>query len=430
MSFIPSIDVSPDYPTHLDEDRSLGENSFQRTVASSDASPGVQRSITPTNNTETHHSDGTNETSTASSPPLDRYRPRTSPIESQEGIVPANFHPDGFNKGTTEVLEAPSSSASYASNGVQRPTETQQQAVPPVLSGLIDPSEPESGSSSAISPPPRSKISPTPRLKKEGEELRKEQEGLQIDIDGPSRTPMKTDFPPALSMTIVKPVKPVENCIILLHNRGTSEEELKDHVQTLQSKRPMSVFILLRGLESMPGNSGYHWADVSGSLDEGFIRTSRVILEDIIRDCLVTKCRFRPRDIVVLGHGQGGMAALAAIASWNCVEFGGVVSFGGPMPVYAQMPANTKARTPAFLYGSACGNIDPTASRRIQETFIFTEHHYSPGEDDIVPLTDDQIGPLLDFYAHRLGREEWKRQAVFSFGKKSPLPMGHDLIQL
>ena len=220
-------------------------------------------------------------------------------------------------------------------------------------------------------------------------------------------------------MKIVNPVQPVESCIILLHNLADNEASLEEHVQTLKGKQPESAFILLRGLQPIePGNSGYHWADANGTVDEGFINTSRVILGDIIQDGLMARCGFQPRDIVVLGHGQGGMAALAAIACWNCIEFGGVVSFGGPMPKYVQLPLNVKAKTPALIYGVARGDITPTVLRQIRKVFSFTNHHIPASEHDTVPLSDEEMAPLLEFFAHRLRREDGRRQTVISLGKE------------
>ena len=411
MSYTTAIDVSPDHSIHLDEDRSLGEDSFQQTIASLDASPGVQQGITPINNTEFHHWDGTNETSTASSPSLDRYRGRPSPAEGQDVVVPADLVPDAFNQGTTEVLEAPSTSAGHPENGLQRRAQAQQQQpVPPTSSVTTNISTRMGGTTRAVSP--------AGWLKKECEELRKKQEDLQMNIDGPPRTPMRDDFPSALSMRIVNPIKPVENCIILMHNLASNETFLEDHTQRLQSKIQESAFILLRGLHPIePGNSGYHWADASDLMDEGFIYTSRVILKDIVQDGLMARCNFQPRDVVILGYGQGGMAALAAAASWNSIEFGGVVSYGGPMPGYVQLPHDIKAKTPALIYGCARGDVTPTAIQQIQENFSFVDHHVSHSEYDTVPLSDKEIAPLIRFFEHRLGRAEWERQAIMSFGK-------------
>lgn len=410
MSYIYSIDTSPDLPTHGDEDQILGGDGFQTTAALPNALSGVQQSIPSTSNTYVHHEGNTNNASTATSPSLDRSRQRPSTAKGQEGVTSVDLATNGFNEVTSEVFEGPSSLAGYASNDLRRLAEAQQQPSPPTLSGETDTSPPKGGSSRAVSP--------AGWLKKECDELRKKQDELQINIEGPSRTPVRADFPRALSMIIVNPVKRVENCIILMHNLTNNEASLESHAQILQSKQPESAFILLRGLQPIEtGNSGYHWADANGTVDEGFINTSRVILEDIIQDGLMAKCSFHPRDVVVLGHGQGGMAALAATASWNCIEFGGVVSLGGPMPGYVQLPSNVKAKTPALIYGSARGDITPAALQQIQENFSFTDHHVPPSGHDTVPLSDKEIAPLLEFFAHRLGREEWKRQAVISLGK-------------
>ena len=410
ISYMSSIDTSPDSPSYGDEVRNLGEDGFQTTAASTIALSGIQQTIIPTSNRDVYNEGNTNNTSTTRSPSLGRNRRRPSPAEGQEGVAPLDFASDGFNEGTSEVFEGPSSLAGYASNNLRQLAEAQQQHVPSTLSGVANASTPRGGSSRAVSP--------AGLLKTKCEELRKRQEELQINIDGPSRTPVLADFPRALSMTIVSPVEPVESCIILMHSLANNEASLESHAQSLRSKQPKSAFILLRGLQSIePGNSGYHWADANGTVDGGFINTSRVILEEIIQNGLMAKCSFRPRDIVILGHGQGGMAALAATASWNCIEFGGVVSFGGPMPGYVQLPSNVKAKTPTLIYGGARGDITPAALQQIQENFSFTDHHVPPSGHDTVPVSNKEIAPLLEFLAHRLGREEWKRQAVISLGK-------------
>lgn len=406
MSYRFSIDTSPSFPIYHDENSNPGQDGFHTTAASPNALSGVQQSNTPTSNTDIHHEDNTYNTSTASPLSLNRNRRRPSSAEGQEGVAPVASAPDGFNEGTNEVFGGPSSLAGYTSDDLRRLAEAPQPPVPPIVSVVNNPSA--SGNARAVSP--------AGWLKKECEELRKRQELLQINIDGPSRTPVRADFPPALSMTIISPVKPAENCIIMMHDLANNEASLESHAQVLRSKQPESAFILLRGLLPIePGNSGYHWADANGTVDEGFMNTSRVILKDLIQDGLMAKCSFHPRDIVILGLGQGGMAALAATASWNCVEFGGVVSFGGPMPGYVQLPFDVKAKSPALIYGGARGDVTPTALQQIQENFSFTDHHISPTGHDIVPLSDQEIKPLLEFFAHRLRREEWKRQAVISF---------------
>lgn len=410
MSYTSSIDTSDHLHTYRDEDSNQREDGFQTTAASPDALSDLPQSTTPISNRDVHHQYTTNYTSTAPSPSSDRSRRRPLPAEGQEVVIPAELVPNGSNEGTSELSGGLSSLAGHTGNDLQRLAGALQQPVPPTLSVLTEPATPRVGSSRAVSP--------AGWLKRGCEEMRKRQSELQITNDGPSRTPVRADFPRSLSMAIIAPVKPAKNCIILMHSLANNEASLESHAQDLHSKQSESAFILLRGLQPIEaGNSGYHWADVNGAMDEGFISTSRVILEDIIQDGLMAKCSFHPRDIVVLGHGQGGMAALAAMASWNCVEFGGVVSFGGPMPGYVQLPLNVKAKTPALVYGGTRGDITPAALQQIQENFSFTDHYVPPSGHDTIPETDTEIAPLLGFFAHRLGREEWKRQAVISLGK-------------
>ena len=412
MSNIP-IDTSPDLSTSRDEDRIRDEDGIQTLAASPGTFSAARNPITPTSSTDVHYEDSSNNASTVPPPSLNTNLQRPSPAEGQVGVAPVDSVPHGFNETPSGEFEGSSSSAGYANYNLRRLAEAQQQPVQPTLSDVFDTSIPSGGSSRAISP--------AGWLKRQCEELRKKQEELKINIDGPSRAPVQADFPRALSMKIVNPVQPVESCIILLHNLANNEASLEEHVQTLKGEQPESAFILLRGLQPIePGNSGYHWADANGTVDEGFINTSRVILGDIIQDGLMAKCGFQPRDIVVLGHGQGGMAALAATACWNCIEFGGVVSFGGPMPGYVQLPLNVKAKTPALIYGVARGDITPTALQQIQTNFSFTDHYIPASEHDTVPLSDEEMAPLLEFFAHRLRREEWRRQAVISLGKKPP----------
>ena len=404
--------TSLDFPINYNEDQTQDEHSLQPSAASPRTFPGAWKNINPTSSTDLHPEGSPNKNSTAQSLDLDRSRQRSSSTERQQGVGPVDYTPNGFNEVTNEDHERSLSLAGYDSNNFRQLAEAQQEPVQPTLSDATNTSTYSGGNSRGVSP--------AGWLKKQCDDLRRKQEEVQINIDGPSRTPVSADFPPALSMTIISPDQPVESCVILMHNLANNEASLGEHVHIIKSKQPQSAFILLRGLQSIEsGNSGYHWADANGTVDEGFVKTSRVLLEDIIRDGLMAKCSFKPRDIVVLGHGQGGMAALAATACWNCIEFGGVISFGGPMPGYVQLPLGIKARTPALIYGASHGDITPTALQHIKDNFSFTDHHIPLSGHDTIPISDVELYPLLKFFAHRLGREEWKRQAVISFGKNS-----------
>lgn len=263
--------------------------------------------------------------------------------------------------------------------------------------------------------------SPSPlSLEKDFEQLRGTQNRVPLGVDGHPRTPSKHDFPRSLSMSILKPGidEHSRTCMILLHQHGNSETSLKDLSLRLQKTLKDCTFILLRAPQAIQrGNSGYHWADEEGGWDGPFHRSSAMILMDVIKGSLIEKCRYRPQDIVILGYKQGGMVALASAASWNAIELGGVISIGGPKPSYAHLPATAKARTPTLILGASFGNISDTALQQIQQTFIHVDPELQPGTHDEIPQSEDELKPLLDFLGHRLGREEWNKQAVISFGK-------------
>ena len=309
----------------------------------------------------------------------------------------------------TETLAEPDDISESASNRLQHLVEAQHRPLTPNLTASTDPPSPNSNTSRAVSP--------AGRLRQELEDLRQRQESARILVEGSPRTPQRADFPPSLSMSIVAPdtEDEVEHCVVLLHQSTGNEESLGDLAKSLRRSLPESAFVLIRGLQAVRGgNSGYHWADAPW--EARFIQTSTVILDQVIKDVLMSKCRFQPQDIVLLGYGEGGMAALAATASWQGFELGGVVSIGGPMPDYVQLEPGVRAKTPALIIGGALGEMNAAALQLIQKTFIYTYTDIRKGELDLIPETQEQLKPLVDFFAHRLRREEWKKQAVISCG--------------
>ena len=328
------------------------------------------------------------------------HRRRREPPHLSNGL----HSPEG-----NETLEESGSISESASNRLQHLAEAQHRPLTPNLTASTDPSSPNSNTSRAVSP--------AGRLRQELEEVRQRQESARILVEGSPRTPQRADFPPSLSMSIVAPdtEAEVEHCVVLLHQSTGNEESLGDLAKSLRRSLPESAFVLIRGLQAVRGgNSGYHWADTAW--EARFIQTSTVILDQIIKDVLMSKCHFQPQNIVLLGYREGGMAALAAAASWQGFELGGVISIGGPMPDYVQLEPGVRAKTPALIIGGALGEMNAAALQLIQKSFIYTHTDIRKGEHDLIPETKEQLKPLLDFFAHRLRREEWNKQAVISFG--------------
>lgn len=81
---------------------------------------------------------------------------------------------------------------------------------------------------------------------------------------------------------------------------------------------PETVCISIQGPANLLDLDGFHWGDdiifdsSNGGLDAdaGFKQSTKSLKEDV-QDVLIAKCGYKLREILVLGFGQGGMAALS-----------------------------------------------------------------------------------------------------------------------
>jgi predicted esterase len=143
--------------------------------------------------------------------------------------------------------------------------------------------------------------------------------------------------------------------------------------------------------------------------------TERIGVE-VITNVLIQTCGFRARDIAIVGHDQGGTAALAVAAACWQTKFGGVVSIGGPLP--NDFPDGIESRTHVLLLGGKLGDLNPTECARIQRAFSGTIEalkRYDPPTDGD-DYNDINNAELKEFVAHQLRREEWTKEAVLTFG--------------
>lgn len=95
---------------------------------------------------------------------------------------------------------------------------------------------------------------------------------------------------------------------------------------------PNTACIAIKAPNALPFEAtNFHWCDdvifdsSSNGLDpDGGFKLSTALLSDvIIQKSLVGKCGYKPRDVVLFGLGQGGMAAL---------------NVAGESPVHGPMP--------------------------------------------------------------------------------------------
>lgn len=137
---------------------------------------------------------------------------------------------------------------------------------------------------------------------------------------------------------------------------------------------------------------------------------------DVITNVLIKKCGFLPSNIALVGHDQGGSAALAVAAACWATKFGGVVSIGGIMPsdFPDDFPNGSRAPTHVLLLGGKLGDLTDKEVARIESTFSGTTKARKPGKSD--DFEDIEDLKLKEFLAHQLRREEWTKEAVVTFG--------------
>lgn len=237
---------------------------------------------------------------------------------------------------------------------------------------------------------------------------------------GAPRLPEKSDFPLATLSIIPKvTVELAEvrltHVVILLHEAGGSKESLKKFAWRLQNRRPDCAFVILQGSTLVPGKEkSYHWGDRQDDWNGGFLGASSLILKHVIESGLISVCGFGPRNVVLLGHGQGGMAALATVSACDGIELGGVVTIGGPMPTSIRPPSSAKIKTPFLILRGVHGGHDYSTLQLLRKSFI---HVDISTIQDAIPEKPKDLEPLLEFFAHRLGGEEWTKQSILSLGE-------------
>jgi len=150
-----------------------------------------------------------------------------------------------------------------------------------------------------------------------------------------------------------------------------------------------------------------------------FEKSTMQIGLEVITKVLIKKCGFRAKNIALVGHDQGGSAALAIAAACWQTQFGGVVSIGGRLPsdFPEQFPTENRSLTHVLLLGGGLGDLNNKEIDRIETTFVGTTRAQTAGKSDDFEVIND--AKLKEFLAHHLLREEWTKEAVVTFGKLS-----------
>jgi len=226
----------------------------------------------------------------------------------------------------------------------------------------------------------------------------------------PGQLPVSNDFPPHLYLTITPPPandQPV-NVLILLHGLGDTNGSFTRLGRQLAL--PETCCISLRAPTPLPFElGGFHWGDdivfdpanEDVEFDTGFAIAMKAIGQNVIEDTLIKKCGYQPRDVMLFGFGQGGMAALAVAASM-LAELAGVVSIGGSSSTSIQ-PRSEKSRTPVLLLG---GSLKTLVTRSVvdglKRTYFNVEYHRWSKIGDGMPQNREEMLPIMRFSSRRL----------------------------
>ncbi|PVH86595.1 alpha/beta-hydrolase [Cadophora sp. DSE1049] len=229
----------------------------------------------------------------------------------------------------------------------------------------------------------------------------------------PSRLPTKSDFPQNLTLDIIPPPSgsPV-NTLILLHGLGDTQTSFSALGKNLNL--PETACISIRGLNPIPPiftgseTPAFHWGDdvlvdeSKGEIDpDAGFKMVESVLGGILLKALREKCGFESRNILFLGFGQGGMAALHVV-SLEKEEFGGVISIGGGLPA-SSSSASSKCKTPIVLCGgSRSSQVTRSAVDAVKARFTDVEYVRWEKPDDSMPRNREEMLPLMKFLARRL----------------------------
>lgn len=221
--------------------------------------------------------------------------------------------------------------------------------------------------------------------------------------------PKPSHFPSTLNLTVTPPPSSQQaiNVLILLHGLGDTNVSFT----TLgnQLALPETACISLQAPTPLPFDlAGFHWGDdihfdsTDGHMevDTGFVKAVKIIAEDVIMATLVKQCGYTPRNTILFGFGQGGMAALATAHSLPA-ELGGVVSIGGPLPTSSI--AKDKSKTPVLALGGSSNTlITKSAVNRLKMAFDNVEYNKWDKSGDQMPQSRDEMLPIMRFFARRL----------------------------
>ncbi|KAL2824011.1 Alpha/Beta hydrolase protein [Aspergillus cavernicola] len=242
----------------------------------------------------------------------------------------------------------------------------------------------------------------------------------------PTHTPTKSDFPASLTLTLTPPPssqptpntnRRPPNILLLLHGLGDTQTPFTNLATSLRLAE--TTILTIQAPSPIPLDlPGFHWGDDinfdsrTGALDmdAGFMRSTKLLVDDVIRGILVNKCGYKLREIMIWGFGQGGMVGLVAaqkllLSSSEGGELAGIISIGAaiPLSLAGEKKGKGKSRTPILmLAGRDSDVVTESAVKRTKDVFEFVELHTYARRGDTMPRSREEMVPIMRFFARRL----------------------------
>ncbi len=244
----------------------------------------------------------------------------------------------------------------------------------------------------------------------------------------PGRLPTKDDFPSSVTLTITPRMSPSSlslgppltcaapssqpptNILILLHGLGDTNASFTKLGEQLNL--PETACIAIQAPNPLPFDlGGMHWGEdmifdsSTGEMDmdTGLQASTRLVLDQVVREGLIGKCGYKAREIMIFGFAQGGMVGLQVAAELE-EELGGVISIGGPLSQSVPLKAlEKKSKTPVLICkASKKSAVTDSATTKLKDAFDYIEFKEWKKNGDGMPSSRDEMLPIMQFFARRL----------------------------
>jgi predicted esterase len=198
--------------------------------------------------------------------------------------------------------------------------------------------------------------------------------------------------------------------LILLHGLGDTNASFTKLGEQLNL--PETACIAIQAPNPLPFDlGGMHWGEdmifdsSTGEMDmdTGLQASTRLVLDQVVREGLIGKCGYKAREIMIFGFAQGGMVGLQVAAELE-EELGGVISIGGPLSQSVPLKAlEKKSKTPVLICkASKKSAVTESATTKLKDAFDYIEFKEWKKNGDGMPSSRDEMLPIMQFFARRL----------------------------